>query len=136
MSKPPVNIWESLLRESSKRGRLPEGSVLVLGHAGCGKSHLVAKLCAPVTSPNATAPAAAAANNSSSGSSSSSSGGTNGAVDGSNASDSSSNKDAPSSLPEPISDVMAYDSFVAGDSEEVVYNALHKYIYITFLGLK
>jgi energy-coupling factor transporter ATP-binding protein EcfA2 len=96
MSK-PANIWESLLRESSKRGRLPEGSVLILGHAGCGKSHLVAKLCSTVTGPHG--------NNSSN------------AVGGSGV---ESNIETTSAATEPISDVIAYDSFVAGDSEEVI----------------
>jgi GTPase SAR1 family protein len=100
MSK-PVNIWESLLRESSKRGRLPEGSVLVLGHAGCGKSHLVAKLCSSVTSPN-----------------SSNSNSTAGNIVGGAGAESS--RETTSAVTEPISDVIAYDSFVAGDSEEVI----------------
>lgn len=41
-----VNIWETLLRDSSKRGRLPEGAILFVGNSGCGKSSLVRRLCA------------------------------------------------------------------------------------------
>lgn len=45
MSVPTTNIWESLLKESSKRVHLPDGAVLFFGGAGCGKTSLVNKLC-------------------------------------------------------------------------------------------
>lgn len=39
------NIWETLLKESSKRVELPHGSVLFFGNASCGKTALVGKMC-------------------------------------------------------------------------------------------
>ena len=40
-----TNLWETLLRESSKRSKLPEGTVLFFGNMGCGKNVLLEKFC-------------------------------------------------------------------------------------------
>ena len=45
------NIWESLLKESSKRVQLPDGAVLFLGNASCGKTALVGRVCADSDGP-------------------------------------------------------------------------------------
>ena len=79
MSAATTNIWESLLKESSKRVQLPDGSVLFFGSAGCGKTALVNKLCEDSNGPAA--------------------------------------EDVPK-----IPDVTAYDSFVANDTDDVIYN--------------
>ncbi len=88
-----VNIWETLLRDSSKRGRLPEGAILFVGNSGCGKSSLVRRLCAQ---------------------------GTEGDIAGNSI------------------DILRYDSFVAGDIDEVrniAYSSFKIHHIITFIGI-
>lgn len=46
-----LNIWESLLKESSKRVQLPDGAALFLGNASCGKTALVSCVCADSDGP-------------------------------------------------------------------------------------
>lgn len=40
-----MNLWETILRESSKRSRLPEGTVIFFGNSSCEKDKLVEKFC-------------------------------------------------------------------------------------------
>lgn len=44
MDEPNSNLWETILRESSKRARLPEGTVLFIGENSSGKNDLIEKL--------------------------------------------------------------------------------------------
>ena len=45
----PHELWSSLLRESSKRTKGIEGVCVFVGDSGCGKSHLIEKLCVQET---------------------------------------------------------------------------------------
>ena len=71
-----MNIWESLLKDSSKASKLPEGTIVFFGDSSCGKSALIKSIC-------------------------------------SNESTASDNEMVG------IPDIVAYDSFLAGDIDEV-----------------
>jgi len=43
-----LNLWESLLRENSKRSKIPEGNVLFVGELSCKKNSLLEKFCVSV----------------------------------------------------------------------------------------
>jgi len=45
MSNESLNLWETILSESSKRSRLPEGTVIFMGSNSCEKEKLIEKFC-------------------------------------------------------------------------------------------
>eukprot|EP01041_Mallomonas_annulata_P007060 gene7060-14364_t len=48
------NLWETILRESSKKTRSPEGTVIFCGNKGCAKEKIIEKFC--VTEANGVRP--------------------------------------------------------------------------------
>ena len=49
MSEAHVQLWENLLKDSSKRIKQLEGTIVLIGDNGCGKTKLLRRIC-PYTS--------------------------------------------------------------------------------------
>ena len=45
MTEAHIQLWENLLKESSKRIKQLEGTIVIIGDSGCGKTKLLQSMC-------------------------------------------------------------------------------------------